>query len=165
MLERDLGFVETAPVRIEASEVIDAPRQAVWDVVADHRGWTSWFGPSLVRCEPTSEAESGVGSTRVVALRGGAEVHERFIAWDEPELWAFTGYAMKPAAFEELVERIQIAPLGDHHCRITYTMALKPARWLKPAVPLLRRGVGKSLQGALRSLKAKVEQSASPAQS
>ena len=82
VLEPGVGLVSIAggqrpAVRIQATEVIAAPRQAVWDLVADHRGWTSWFGPSLLRCEPTSEAETGVGSTRVVALRGGAEVHAR----------------------------------------------------------------------------------------
>lgn len=152
MDERELAFIESAPVRIEATAVIDAPREAVWPVLADHRGWTSWFGPSLVRCEPTSATETGVGSARVVGLRGGAEVHERFIAWDEPELWAFTGTAMKPAAFTSLVERIVLDPLGAEHCRVTYTMALTPQPWLRPVVPLLRGGVRRSLEGALAGL-------------
>jgi uncharacterized protein YndB with AHSA1/START domain len=152
MIDQDLTFVEPAPVRIETSAVVRAPRQAVWDVLVDHRAWTEWFGPSLSRCEPTSATEIGVGSTRMVALKGGVEVHERFIAWDEPELWAFTGTGMKPAAFEALVERVRIDPLGDHHCRVTYTMALTPARWLRPMVPLLRAGVRKSLNDALAGL-------------
>jgi uncharacterized protein YndB with AHSA1/START domain len=157
MLQRDLSFVESAPVRIEASRVIDAPRHAVWDVLCDHRSWPEWFGPSLVRCEPTSAEESGVGSTRKVVLRGGVEVHERFIAWDEPELWSFTGASMKPGAFTSLVERVVLAPLGEEHCRVTYTMALSPAWWLKPLVPVLKAGVRRSLSDALANLGRKVE--------
>lgn len=156
MRERDLSFLDTAPIRIDASAVIDAPRQAVWDVVVDHRGWPSWFGPSLLRCEPTSTPEEGVGSTRVVGLRGGAEVHERFIAWDEPELWAFTATAMKPAAFTSLVECIRIDPLGPDHCRVGYTMALHPSGWMRPMAPLLRIGVRRTLQGALAGLAGRV---------
>lgn len=157
VIERDIGFVESAPVRIEATAVVRAPRQAVWDVLVDHRHWPEWFGSSLRRCEPTSSDEAGVGSTRTVVLRGGAEIHEQFIVWDEPELWAFTAVAMSPAAFTSLVERVVLAPLGDHHTRATYTMALTPTWWMRPVVPLLRLGVRRSLTGALAGLGRTVE--------
>ena len=129
-----------------------ATREQVWQVLVDHRGWPSWFGPSLVSCEPTSTPEHGVGSTRTVRLRGGASVDERFIAWDEPELWAFTGTSMKPAGFRELVERVVLAPIGHDRTRITYTMALTPSPAIRPLAPLLRIGVGKSLQKAVEAL-------------
>lgn len=152
MIERDLTFIESAPVRIEAAVTVAATRDQVWTVLADNRGWTRWFGPSLESCEPTSEVEHGVGSTRRVKLKGGVTVDERFIVWDEPELWAFTGAAMKPGAFRELVERVTLAPIGDDRTRITYTMALTPAGWLRPLTPLLRAAVSKSLHQALESL-------------
>jgi uncharacterized protein YndB with AHSA1/START domain len=152
MNERDLSFADTAPIRIEAATTVAATRDQVWQVLVDHRGWPSWFGPSLVSCEPTSSPEHGVGSTRTVRLRGGATVDERFIAWDEPELWAFTGTSMRPAAFRELVERVVLAPIGDDRTRITYTMALTPSPALRPLAPLLKVGVGKSLQKALEAL-------------
>jgi len=152
MEERDLSFIDTAPVRIEASRTVAAPRQSVWDVLCDHRGWPSWFGPALASCEPTSEPDHGVGSTRSVKLRGGATVEERFIAWDEPELWSFTGTSMKPALFRELVERVILAPIGEERTRITYTMALTPGPALWPVVPLLKLGVSRSLGQALEAL-------------
>ncbi len=152
MIQRDLSFIETAPVRIEVGSTVQATPAQVWQVLADHRGWTRWFGPSLASCEPTSEPPEGVGSTRTVTLRGGARVDERFIVWDEPELWAFTGTAMKPGAFRELVERVTLAPIGDDRTRVTYTMALTPAGWLRPMVPLLRAGVSRSLRDALEAL-------------
>ena len=152
MQERDLSFIDSAPVRIEAAVTVMATRAKLWSVLADHRGWPKWFGPSLVTCEPTSTDEHGVGSTRRVTLRGGATVDERFIAWDEPELWSFTGTGMKPALFRELVERVVLAPIGDDRTRITYTMALTPAPALRPFVPLLRAGVGRSLRQALEEL-------------
>ncbi|MGB3055606.1 MAG: SRPBCC family protein [Acidimicrobiales bacterium] len=152
MQERDLSFVDSAPVRIEAAVTVIATRAQVWAVLADHRGWPNWFGPSLTSCEPTSETEQGVGSTRRVTLRGGTTVDERFIAWDEPEVWSFTGTAMKPALFRELVERVVLAPIGDDRTRVTYTMALTPAPALRPFVPLLKAGVSRSLRGALEEL-------------
>lgn len=156
MREQDLSFIDVAPARAEATTAVDATRDEVWKVIADHRGWVEWFGPSLVGCEPTSEATSGVGSTRVVRLRGGARVHERFIAWDEPDLWAFTATSMKPAMFTDLVERIRLDPIGPDRTRITYTMAFAPTRALRPARPLLQRGISRSLQGALDSLARRV---------
>ena len=59
---------------------------------------------------------------------------------------------MKPAGFRELVERVVLAPIGHDRTRITYTMALTPSPALRPLAPLLRIGVGKSLQKAVEAL-------------
>ncbi len=97
-------------------------------------------------------AEEGVGSTRTVGLRGGATVAERFIAWDEPRLWAFTATEIRPRLFTALVERVVLECLGDGRTEIAYTMAFDPHPAVRPLASLLRRGLSRSLARALRGL-------------
>ncbi len=152
LIPQDLAFADTAPVQMEGTAVVDGTPDEVWAVLVDHRSWPRWFGNGVTGCEPTSQPESGVGSTRSVALGRSARFDERFIAWDEPRLWAFTGTTMTPAAFTSLVERCTIEPLADGQTRVTYRMAIAPKGWLKPVVPLLRRKVTGALAGGMAAL-------------
>jgi uncharacterized protein YndB with AHSA1/START domain len=146
----DLDFAETAPIQIEAVEAVDGSRQEVWDVLLDYPGWTTWFS-SLKECRATSDPATGIGSTRMVKLAGGATFDERFIAWDEPSVWAFTGTA-GPPLFESLVERVTLRELSPTRTQVTYRMAIRPRRGLSPLVKAARGGVQKNLTAALRSL-------------
>ena len=157
LTEQDLSYVDRAPARAEATVDVDAPPAAVWAVLIDHRRWPEWFGPALVSCEPTSATEEGVGVTRVVRLRGGAAIAERFIAWDEEEQWAFTGTAAKPKIFAALVERARLERLAGDRTRITYTMAFEPNGLLRFGGPLLSRGISLSLKSALKNLARRAE--------
>lgn len=157
LTEQDLSYVDRSPARAEATVDVDAPPAAVWAVLVDHRQWPDWFGPALVSCEPTSVEEEGVGATRVVRLRGGAAIAERFIAWDEDELWAFTGTAAKPKMFAALVEQAHLEPLPGDRTRITYTMAFEPNGLLRLGGPLLSRGISRSLKSALKNLARRAE--------
>ena len=152
MDEQDLSFIDRAPVIAESTRDMNGTPEQIWAVLADHRRWPEWFGPALEHCEPTSAAESGVGSTRMIRLRGGAVLTERFIAWDEPSVWAFTGTAGKPKVFEALVERVSLDPLDTGRTRVTYTMAFEPSRLLRPVAPLLARGINRTLAGTLMGM-------------
>lgn len=154
---QDLSYVGRSPGHAEATVDVDAPPAAVWAVLVDHRRWPEWFGPALVSCEPTSALEVGVGATRVVRLRGGAAIAERFIAWDENELWAFTGTAAKPKVFAALVEQARLEALPGGGTRLTYTMAFAPNGLLRLATPLLSRGISRSLRSALQNLAGRAE--------
>lgn len=160
MDEEDLSFIDRAPTVAEATIEVPASPEEIWPVLADHRRWPEWFGGALEHCEPTSAAESGVGSTRMIRLRGGALLTERFIAWDEPSVWAFTGIAGRPKVFEALVERIALEPLAPGRTQVTYTMAFRPSRLLRPVAPLVVRGIERSLGGALRGLANRVAEQA-----
>jgi hypothetical protein len=94
-----------------------------------------------------------------VTLRGGATVAERFIAWDEPTLWAFTATEIRPRLFPALVERADLVALPGGRTRVTYTMAFAPARALRPMAGLLRLGIERSLTDALRGLAARAAES------
>lgn len=149
---RDLDFADSAPVKAEASRVITARPTEVWAVLVDHRSWPRWFGPSLLSVEPTSTPEHGVGSTRRVRVRGGLTVTERFVAWDEPAVWAFTATDVKPRVFSALVERITLDRVDEVSTRVTYRQAFSLPPLLRPVAPLLRRGLSRSLGPALDGL-------------
>ena len=147
---QDLDFADTAPVRIEAVDVIDGTPDEVWAVILDYPGWTEWFA-SLTSCRATSEPATGVGSTREVKLAGGVAFHERFIAWDEPNLWAFTGIE-GPPIFEGLVERVTLREVAPGRTQVSYRMAIAPKRGLSLVVKVATRGIQKNLSKALRAL-------------
>lgn len=157
LAEHDLSYVGRSPGHAEATVDVDAPPAAVWAVLIDHRRWPEWFGPALVACEPTSADEVGVGVTRVARLRGGAAIAERFVAWDEHELWGFTGTAAKPKVFSALVEQARLEALPGGRTRLTYTMAFAPSGLLRAATPLLSRGISRSLRGAMQNLARRAE--------
>lgn len=149
-IPRDLDFAETAPIQIEAVEVVDGSRQEVWDVLLDYPGWTTWFA-ALTDCHATSDPATGIGSTRRVKLTGGSTFDEEFIGWDEPALWSFTGIS-GPPIFAGLVERVTLVELSPTRTQVTYRMAIEPRRGLSPFIKASRRLIQKNLATALREL-------------
>lgn len=154
--QRDIEFVDTAPVRIEAEVVVDASPEAIWEVLTDDEAWPEWFGSPLSAVERTS-TDRGVGSTRRVTLgrgRAAAVIDERFIAWEPHRLWAFTGVG-GPPLFRSLVERCTIHVEGPGRTRITYTMAIEPPPAARPLFAMAGAGIRRSLTRALRNLGAR----------
>lgn len=148
---QDLGFAETAPVRVDGTAVLDVTPAEVWAVIVDYRRWPQWF-PNVKTCVATSDPPTGVGSTRRVTLPGGASIDERFIAWEPEELWAFTAETARPPVFRSLVERITITEIEPGRTSVAYRMAFDPHPVLKPAGPLLRVAIGKNLTRAMHAL-------------
>ena len=150
-MPREIDFADSAPVRIEGEAVADVEPSAVWAVLVDHRRWPEWFGAPLVGCEPMSADETGVGSTRRVTLRPNIGFDERFIAWEPDRLWAFT-VTSGPPGIRSIVERCTIHVEGPGRTRVTYRMAVEPKPIMKPVMPLMRAGIGRSLNKAMRAL-------------
>lgn len=151
MRPEEIAFADTAPVQATGTAEIDARPDEVWAVVLDSRSWPAWF-PTVRTCRPTSEPSTGVGSTREVVLTGGSRFQERFIAWEDERLWAFTATEMKPGGFRSLVERLTIDDLGSGRCRVTYRMGFEPYPVLRPLAPVLRVGISRVLAKAMQNL-------------
>ncbi len=151
LIQQDLSFADTAPARAEGAAVVTASPAEVWAVLADHDRWPSWFA-GVSRCRGTSTPASGVGSTREVVLSGGARFQERFIAWEEGALWAFTATEMTPPAFRSLVERVTIEAVDADRTRVTYRMAIDPKPFLKPVMPVVTKAISRRLTSAMGSL-------------
>lgn len=149
-IPQDLSFAETAPITIESTAVVAATPSEVWAVICDHERWPEWFD-SLTSVRSTSTPSTGVGSTREVKLSGGFTFQEEFIAWDEPEVWAFTGIE-GPHPFRSLVERITLVELDPGRTQITYRMAIEPRKGFGLLLKGARGGIAKNLGKALRNL-------------
>ena len=151
---QDLDWAERAPLVVESTGIVLGTPQEVWDAILDYPRWVAWF-PQLTDCHATSDPPTGVGSTRDVSLKGGGTVSERFIAWDEPEVWAFTATS-GPPVFTSIVERVTIEPVDDGRTSVTYRMALAPRSVLLPILKLGRGRLAGVLATALRNLDAEV---------
>jgi hypothetical protein len=152
---QDMSYFDAAPVRSTASIECPAPVSAVFSVLADHRRWPGWIGMGVSAIEPTSEPESGVGSTRTLIIgRAALRVQERFIAWEEPTVWAFTGTECQPKVFQRLVEGFWLKPTGHDHSRITYRMGCELPTLLRPMAGLVGPMWTRAIKGALPRLSA-----------
>ena len=68
---------------------IDAPRDKVWDVVAD-LGTVSVWNPVLADSHYTSEAKEGVGASRHCDFPDGGYVKERATEWKPGKVLRWT---------------------------------------------------------------------------
>lgn len=160
---REIGFADSAPVRIDGTATLDATPAEIWEVILDYEAWPRWFR-GIHTCRATSVPATGVGSTRTVTLaKGRSVVEERFIAWEDEQLWAFTATSMSPAPFRSLVERVTIEPVDAARTAVVYRMALEPKPVLRPLVPVLRAGIGRNLSAALVELGREVVRRRPPA--
>lgn len=152
--QRDLDWIDRAPVSVVATAESSASPGAVFAVLADHERWPDWF-PSVRRIEVLGPA-TGVGARRRVTIPG-AVIDEQFIAWDPGVRWAFTGTAARPGIVRSLVEdcRLEATPTGG--TAISYGMHFAPAPLATPFARLARRGLGKNLQRAMRQLATRSE--------
>lgn len=131
LVKRSIEWVESAPIRIEATSESTASPTDVFAVLADHEHWPEWF-PSVRKVTVLGVA-AGVGATRRVAIPG-ATVDEEFIVWEPGVRWTFTGIAARPRFTTSLVEDCRLRELASGGTAITYTMYLDPPGVLAPLV-------------------------------
>ncbi len=149
---RPLGWIDQAPVKVTRSRRIEASQDVVWAAIADHEGWSQWFGP-ITRVEPL-DPPSGVGGRRRVHIRSLA-MEEEFLAWDEGSRFAFCVTHMTVPVIRSLVEDVRLTPDGDA-TTVSYTQAFEP-KASKLFAPILRRGAPKQIDGGLEGLAHHVE--------
>ena len=99
----------------------------------------------------TSPEPRGVGTTRTVKMRGIVG-DEEFIAWEPFTHMAFRFNECSAPVFAALAEdyRVEVIPGG---CRLTWTMAQKPARAARMAMPMLAPLLNFVLRRFLRNLR------------
>ncbi len=135
----DLTFVESAPFRFSNSVDLAITPEQLFDVLADADSWPRWASV-ITKVIWTSPEPRGIGTTRTVEMRGGMVGNEEFLAWEPFTRMAFRFNECSTQATAAFAEdyRVEVIPGG---CRLTWTMALKPAgpAWLAMYVarPLL----------------------------
>lgn len=153
---KTLEWAPSALVQNRGRARSSASPDAVWAVLAEQERWPEWF-PRIKRVV-VAPGPVGVGGRRTVSL-SGLSVEEQFIGWEPGRLFAFTGVAVKPHAFSELVEQCVLEKTADGGTDITWVQSLTPGSALFRAVFLLGRGaVVKSLNTAMANLARRAEQ-------
>ncbi|OBF49529.1 hypothetical protein A5756_23695 [Mycobacterium sp. 852002-53434_SCH5985345] len=147
-----LGFIDSAPFVFRNSVDLAIAPEQLFEVLADAQAWPRWASV-ITKVTWTSPEPRGVGTTRVVEMRGGMVGNEEFLAWEPFSHMAFRFNECSTQAVAAFVEdyRVEVIPGG---CRLTWTMAQKPAGPARLAMyvvgPLLNLGLRRFLRN-LRS--------------
>ncbi len=155
----DLSFIDPdsgkAPFLFCNSVDLAITPEQLFEVLADAESWPRWASV-ITKATWTSPEPRGVGTTRTVDMRGGMVGNEEFLSWEPFNRMAFrfnecstAGPPWFGAAFAEDY-RVEVIPGG---CRLTWTMAQKPAgpAWL--AMFLARPLLNLALRRFLRNLR------------
>lgn len=121
----DLSFIESAPFRFRNSVDLAITPEQLFEVLADAQAWPRWASV-ITKVTWTSPEPRGVGATRTVEMRGSIVGDEEFLAWEPFTHMAFRFNECSTRAVAAFAEdyRVEVTPGG---CRLTWTMAQKPA--------------------------------------
>jgi carbon monoxide dehydrogenase subunit G len=144
----DVGFADNAPFVFRNSVDLAITPEQLFEVLADAESWPRW-APVITKVTWTSPEPRGVGTTRIVEMRGGIVGAEEFLAWEPFSHMAFRFNECSTRAVAAFAEdyRVEVIPGG---CRLTWTMAQKPAGPARLAMvvigPLLNLGLRRFLR-------------------
>jgi hypothetical protein len=88
------GHYTRAPLQTEGVIQFTGSPDAVFARIANHAAMTDWVPllktVTVSHPKPLPPGESTVGTTRVMALRGGVTLREEIVYWDPPRCYAYT---------------------------------------------------------------------------
>ena len=151
----DVSFTENAPFRFRNSVDLAITPEQVFEVFADAESWPRWASV-ITKVTWTSPEPRGVGTTRIVEMRGGIVGAEEFLAWEPFTHMAFRFNECSTRSVAAFAEdyRVEVIPGG---CRLTWTMAQKPAGPARLAMPLVGPLLNLVLRRFLRNLRGYTE--------
>lgn len=147
----DLNFIDSAPFVFSNSVDLAITPEQLFEVLSDAGSWPRW-AKVITKVTWTSPEPRGVGTTRVVEMRGGIVGNEEFLAWEPFKHMAFRFNECSTRSVAAFAEdyRVQVIPGG---CRLTWTMAQKPAGPAKPAMVVVGPLLNLALRRYLRNLR------------
>lgn len=90
----DPGRYTPAPLQTDGVIRFTSSPAAVFARITDHAAMTDWVPLlktfTVTNPKPLPPGESTVGTTRVLALRGGVTLREEVVYWDPPHCYAYT---------------------------------------------------------------------------
>jgi carbon monoxide dehydrogenase subunit G len=147
----DVSFTENAPFRFRNSVDLAITPEQVFEVFADAESWPRWASV-ITKVTWTSPEPRGVGTTRIVEMRGGIVGDEEFLAWEPFTHMAFRFNECSTRSVAAFAEdyRVEVIPGGS---RLTWTMAQKPAGAARPAMFVVGPLLNLALRRFLRNLR------------
>jgi uncharacterized protein YndB with AHSA1/START domain len=145
--ERDLAWVDRAPVLITKTFTLGAPTSEVWNRLADISTWSEWCGG--MRRVRIDGAATGVGALRTVWV-GTTRVQERFVVWDPGRRLTFTLTGSNTPGLRSMVEDWATAPdpMDPTRTVLTVRVGIEAAGILRPFPGLVRAIMSGPLKGA-----------------
>ena len=119
-----LDFVDTAPFRFVSTVDLAITPEQVWEVLDDAESWPHW-ATVITKVTWTSPEPHGVGTTRVVNMRGGIVGDEEYLAWDPFSHMAFRFNEASTRSIAAFAEDYRVVPTAGG-CHLTWVMAMKP---------------------------------------
>jgi carbon monoxide dehydrogenase subunit G len=129
----DVGFVDTARYRYANSVDLEITPEQLFEVFEDPEAWPRW-AKVITKVTWTTPAPRGVGTTRLVDMRGGLVGDEEFLVWDPPTQMAFRFNRSSEKTVQAFAERYDVVRTSEG-CRLTWTLALDvagPSRFFMP---------------------------------
>jgi len=120
----ELSFIQSAPFRFSNSVDLAITPEQLFEVLADADSWPRW-AKVITKVTWTSPEPYGVGTTRVVDMRGGLTGDEEFLAWEPYTYVAFRFNSCSNKAVAAFAEEYRVVETPGG-CRLTWTMAQKP---------------------------------------
>lgn len=134
----DESFFESAPMRLRGVFETGLPAAEVWAELTSERP-LHWCR-ILSEVSWTSPRPFGVGTTRAVkALWGASLLRERYFRWEEGRRHSFAVEETTNPMIRRLAEDYLVEPSGGGGSRFTWSIAVEPRAWARPANPLNRR--------------------------
>lgn len=119
-----LEFVDTAPFRFVSTVDLAITPEQLWEVLDDAESWPHW-ATAITKVTWTSPEPHGIGTTRVVNMRGGIVGDEEYLAWDPFAHMAFRFNEASTGSIAAFAEDYRIVQTAGG-CHLTWVMAMKP---------------------------------------
>ncbi|MEV0040590.1 SRPBCC family protein [Streptomyces sp. NPDC056909] len=140
----ELGFAESAPVRLVYTGLLAARPEAVYRALAtETESWPEWF-TAVTAATPTPEG-------RTVRLRGGSHFRETVLAAQPDVLYAYRTDETDAPGVRALLEAWRLAPAG-RGTRVRWTVATDGTAVYRTVLRLARPAMGRTFRQAVRAL-------------
>jgi carbon monoxide dehydrogenase subunit G len=150
-----LDFLDTAPSTFTNTVSIALSPDELFGVLARADTWSRW-AKVITNVEYTSPEPHGVGTTRVVTMRGGIIGDEEFLAWEPGKSLAFRFNSSTTATLKAFLEVYTITPTATG-CDLTWSLAMEAggaSKLLAPITDPITNAMFKRFLGNLAKLTA-----------
>lgn len=137
-----------AVYNIEIIETIDAPRDKVFALFADHQSFGKLLGAPIKRIKDSDQADpNGIGSVRKIGY-GPVGLEETVLSFEPESLIEYSITSVSP--IKNHMGRICFTDTPEGHTRINYTISFEDivpftGKVLSPALEqAIRRGIKKA---------------------
>jgi hypothetical protein len=150
----DLLFLTRAPLQQVRRGRVPLSADRVFEVLAERpEGWPAWF-PLARACRYEGAPPYGVGTIRVLSLRGGVRARERLLAWEEDQRFAYRVEDVNVPGVRAFVEEWTVAPVADDRSDVCWTIAADCAQPVGLLLRAARRPLDHAFRAATRNMAA-----------